>query len=72
MGRIAHERHIHFYYTPAFLEHWAKQTPEFKQLCEDTGRNDGYTGINVFYCFFHQYWAHKLSGVTRKEYKSTL
>lgn len=49
MGRLNHERHIHYRYSPLVQEYWSYQTEEFKQICDDVGKEYGYTGINIFY-----------------------
>ena len=61
MGRINHERHIHFYYHPLFIQHWNEQNETFKNICRDLGEPYGYSGMNVFYIWLfiwlQYYWA---------------
>lgn len=68
MGRISHDRTLHFDYWPLFIEHWRGLSPEFKQLCEDIGKPYGYSGMNVFYSFFLQFWAHEFSEIPHLVY----
>ncbi len=70
MGRLANERHVHFIYFPDFIAHWNEQPAELKQLCNDIGEPYGYTGINVFYVYFVQYWTHIEAGIDRRAYQT--
>ncbi len=65
MGKKSIERTIHFYYIPEFIAHWKEQTNEMKILCDSIGEPYGYSGMNVFYCFFFQYHAHRTGNVDR-------
>ena len=69
MGRVNFERHIHFVYTKKFVAHYKKQTQDFKNKCDEIGKPFGYSGMNVFYCFFYQYWTFELAGKTRPPYE---
>lgn len=72
MGKKCIERRIHFHYNQAFIDHWNEQTQEFKDLCINAGAPYGYSGQNIFYTFFFQYWAHEESGEERLEYRHAL
>ena len=69
MGRINNERKVHFFYGPKFIEHWNNQSEEFRELCNKIGKENGYSGQNIFYTYLYQYWAHKISGIIRKDFK---
>ena len=68
MAKGSNDRHIHFNYFPEFIEHWEQQPQEMKTLCDSLGKEHGYTGINVFYILFIQYWTHKEGNITRRSY----
>lgn len=72
MGRITGEGHVHFRYTPGLIAHWKNQSQEFRDYCDELGRLHGYSGMNIFFTYFIQYWTHEISGKERKAYKSEL
>ena len=72
MGKISHDRHIHFPYFPEFIEHWKIQPPELKAKCREIGQPYGYSGMNVFFIWFLLYFSHNTAGITFKEFKHQL
>ncbi len=72
MGKLAIEGQVPFLYTAEFIEHFKNQPNEMKTLCNDIGKDYGYSAMNVFYIFILQYWSHDQAGTVRKSYKSTL
>lgn len=51
MGKISHDRHIHFNYDENFMILWNMQSDTFKNKCEELGEPYGYSPQNVFYSF---------------------
>lgn len=49
MSKISFERHIHFKYTPTFVEVWKQQPTALKTLLNTVARPFGYSGMNVFF-----------------------
>lgn len=63
MGRINHERNLEFKYKPEIVEAYQAQTEVFKNMCEEIGKEKGYTGINVFYVFLKLYYFEFITGI---------
>ena len=70
MGRVEHERHVHFNYFPELVDHYKEQTEEFKEVCNTIGREYGYSGLDIFYIWFVQYWSHNEAGIDRRGYRN--
>lgn len=52
MGKIEHDRNIHFEYTKEFIEFWKSQTREYKDTLDEGARPYGYSGMEIFFILF--------------------